>query len=103
MRGYDLLAPARDDILDLVEYVGEYSEQARDRLTDTLVECFERVSDFPHLGRDRADLKEGLRSVALNRLRVDVFYYPIPHEEGDRVLIARVLRQERDVNAEDFS
>lgn len=101
MRRYNLLPPARDDIFDLVEYVGGYSDRARDVFTDALVDGFEQLADFPLMGRDRYDLKEGLRSFALNRLRLTVFYY-VQFKEQDHVLIARVLRQERDVSTEDF-
>ncbi len=102
MRGYDLLRPAQLDILDLAEYAGEYSNRARDTLTDTLFDAFDQIVDFPEMGRDRGELAEGLRSFPLNRLKVTVFYFPMPRGQ-DRMLIARVLRQEREIDPEMFS
>ena len=102
MRSYDLLPSTRVDILALAEYASEYSDRARDLLTDTLFDCFERLFDFPELGRDRNELAPGLRSFPVNRLKVTVFYFATA-EGRDRVLIARVLRQERDVGPSTFS
>ena len=96
MRSYDLLPRAREDILDLAASASAYTDEARDLLTDTLFDGFERLSDFPDLGRDRSELAPGLRSFPINRLKVTVFYFTTA-EGRDRVLIARVLRQERDV------
>ncbi len=101
VRRFDLLRPAQLDILDLAEYAGEYSDRARDVLTDTLFDQFERLAEFPHLGRDRSEFAAGLRSLPVNRLRVTIYYFATP-EDPDRVLIARVLRQERDVGPEAF-
>lgn len=104
MRHYDLHEAARQDILSLVEYVSGNradAERARDALTDALVECFERLSDFPELGRARPEFGSRIRSAAIKRLRVTVFYIATPGEH-DHVRIVRVLRQGRDVAPTDF-
>ncbi|WP_420454071.1 type II toxin-antitoxin system RelE/ParE family toxin [Rubrivirga sp.] len=100
MSGYRVLPAAYDDLLDLVEHASDYSERARDALTDTLIECFERLSAFPNLGRARSDLDPRVRSFPVNRLRVTVYYFA-PGEDVGELLIARVLRQGRDVSGED--
>ena len=101
MRRYDLDQRATDDILDLVEYAQSYSDAARDRLTDALVDAFEHLAEYPHSGRARPELAPALRSFSVNPLRVTVYYVAAP--DGNRVLIARILRHERDVGETDFS
>ena len=101
MRRFDLLRTAQLDILDLVEYAETYSDRARDRITDTLFDGFERLAAFPGLGRSRSELGAGLRSFPLNSLRVTVYYRATPGTP-DSVLIVRVLRQEREVASIDF-
>ncbi|MEM1044178.1 MAG: type II toxin-antitoxin system RelE/ParE family toxin [Bacteroidota bacterium] len=97
MRHYDLLSPAQDDILGLLGHLSDYSDKASDRFIDALTDAFEQLSVFPNMGRERGDLSENLRSFPIKRLKVTVFYYVTP-EDGDAVLVARVLRQERDVD-----
>lgn len=102
MRRFDLLASAQGDIVQLIEYAESYGDQAADAITDALFDCFERIAAFPHSGRARPDLADGLRSVPVRVLTVNVFYY-VRGQGGDRVCIVRVLRQERDTDAEDFA
>ena len=101
MRRYDLLPPAQNDVLDLLAYVGDYSDSASDRFIDALFDRFEHPAEFPHLGRDRGEFADGLRSFPVKPLRVTIYYY-VAQEGPDRVLIARVLRQERNVGPEAF-
>ena len=101
MRQYDLDRPAQLDILDLFDSARDYSEAFERRFADGLVECFERLAEYPYSGRERVDLMPELRSVVIRNLSVIVFYFPLS-EGQDRVRIARVLRQERDVGADDF-
>ena len=101
MRRYDLREQALSDVLDLGDSVRAYDEQAGDALVDALLDGFERLSEFPHLGPERPELGPGVRCLHLNRQRVSVFYYAYPDEQ-DRAVIARVFRQERDVRPDDF-
>ena len=101
MRRYDLSPRARHDILALAEHASRYDDTARDVLTDALVDCFERLAEFPGLGRKRPALRPGLRSVPLRRLRVTVFYEPTP-DAADRVRIVRVLHQSQNTTANSF-
>ena len=101
MRAFDLSPAALADVLDLAAFASEYSDRARDTLTDGLFDAFERIAAFPHLGRDRSDLAPGLRSFAVNRLRATVFYAATP-DDRDAVRIVRVLRQERHVDPDAF-
>ena len=101
MRRYDLDQRAADDIIDLVEYVQDYSDRARDRFTDALVDAFEHLAEYSHSGRARPELAPGLRSLPVNRLAVTI-YYVVLAGEGDRVLVARILQPRRDVSEADF-
>ena len=74
MRRYDLRRAAQDDILDLLTYAGRFSDEAADRFIDRLTDVFERLSEFPALGRARPELGPDLRSFPVNRLRVTIFY-----------------------------
>ena len=102
MTGYYVLPAAYDDLFDLVEYASSYDDDARDRLTDALIACFERLREFPALGRPREDLGPLVRSFPVNRLRVTV-YYLVGNDPSEGVLIARVLRHERSVTREDIA
>ncbi len=78
MRYYDLHEAARLDILSLVEVVAggrADAEGARDALTDALVECFERLAEFPELGRARP-----VRSGS-SRTGVAVWFVPVRSNE----------------------
>ena len=101
VRRYDLQEKALSDVLDLGDYIRDYDETLGDALVDALFDGFERLSDFPRSGSARSDLGPGVRCFHLNRQRVSIFYYAYPDEE-DRVIIARVFRQERDVSPDDF-
>lgn len=100
MRAFDLSPAAVDDVLALAAFASEYSDAARDALTDGLFDAFERIAAFPGLGRDRGDLAPGLRSFPVNRLRATVFYDAAP---GGRLQVVRVLRQERHIDPDAFS
>lgn len=91
-----ILDSAMNDIVELTEYLTEYSDTAGDALTAVLSDCFERLGAFPMMGRERSEISPGVRSVPLNRLRVTVFYLFDP--EGDAVMISRVMRQERNLD-----
>ena len=88
-----ILDSAIQDILELTDYLSEFSEATADKLTDALADCFEQLGEFPELGRARPEIDERTRSFALNRVRVTVFY--LYERSDDVVMIAHVYRQER--------
>lgn len=102
MRHYDLDRPAQLDVLDLFDYALDYGEAYERQFADGLIACFERIAEYPHSGRNRPELLAELRSVVSRKLKVVVFYFP-PRLEDQRVRIARVIRQERDIHEEDFA
>lgn len=101
MRRYDLSRAAQLDVLDLFDYARSYDEASETRFADALVDCFERIAEFPLSGRDRSEILTGLRSVPIKSLRTTVFYAPLSNQ-SDRIRIVRVLRQERDVAQVEF-
>ena len=98
---YDLSPDALNDVLELTERVGNYSDEALERFVDTLYDAFERLAAFPGMGKTREDLSPCLRSFPVNKHRVTIFYVE-PDEARPFLLIARVFRQERDVGEDDF-
>lgn len=72
------------------------AEQTREFL-EGLIEAIERLSRFPHMGRSRDALLEGLRSI---RHRGYVIFYVL--EDGAPVVIA-VLHERRNRAALDFA
>ena len=92
---------ALDDIKEQFEYKSDYSDEVARRFADDLVTAISSITDFPAIGRERPELAPGLRSFAANRVRVVIYYYVLG-EDDPTVSIARVLRQERDVDPEMF-
>lgn len=93
---------ALEDIKEHFEYRKDYSDKAASRFAEHLITIISQFAHFGELGRSREELATGLRSFPVNRLKVTVFYFPSPHTTG-LPLIARVLRQERDISPEMFA
>lgn len=89
-------------MVDLCDYALGHSEAARERFVDDLYDRFDQIAEFPGMGRSREELAQRMRSFAVNRHRVLIYYLYPEHEDGI-LYIARVLRQERDVGPDDFS
>lgn len=89
------LAPeARGDLVDLWSYVSEErSIETADRLVDSISARFLLLSRHPHVGRRRDDLRSGVRSFAVGN------YVVLYRTDGDDVLIQRVVRGSRDLEA----
>lgn len=90
--GYRLSALAIGDLADAWSYIAaEGSEASADRLVDALFEKFALLSAFPGLGRARPELGAGVRSLPVGPYIT--YYRP---DDGDVLLIARVLHGRRD-------
>ncbi|MEL6445864.1 MAG: type II toxin-antitoxin system RelE/ParE family toxin [Bacteroidota bacterium] len=89
------LPAAEADLEEVWQYVADAGGSAPRadayvrRLYDTMV----LLAEHPMMGRTRDELRPGLRSFPAERY---VIYYE-PLDDGEGVLIARVLRGERDV------
>ena len=60
MRGHGyLLSPeARQDLLDLWEYIAQDSIDAADRIRDALFAAMDRLAEMPYMGHLREDLSD---------------------------------------------
>lgn len=89
------LAPeAKLDLADLWSYVAaERTIETADRLVDSISARFVLLSRHPHVGRQRDDLRSGVRSFSVGN------YLVLYRIDGDDVLIQRVVRGSRDLEA----
>lgn len=89
------LAPeARADLDEVWFYVaGNASVEIADRLVDSITARFVLLSTYPRVGRRRDDLREGMRAFPIGD------YLVLYRAEGNDVLILRVVRGSRDVEA----
>ncbi len=89
-------SPQADSDLDHIwYYIARESGSAEiaDRLIDAITYRFLLIGERPYLGRARDDLRPGLRSFPVGE------YLILYRMEGDGVLILRVVRSSRRVEA----
>ncbi|MFZ1989687.1 MAG: type II toxin-antitoxin system RelE/ParE family toxin [Alphaproteobacteria bacterium] len=87
----DLSDDALTDIADIVDYTNtQWGAAQANRYVDSLEARFAQLAEFPFMGKDRSDVRQGLRSFPLTS---HVVYYE-PKDFG--VLIVRVLHSSRD-------
>jgi toxin ParE1/3/4 len=90
-------APQADSDLDGIWYyvaTKSGSVDAADRLVDSISERFFLLANHPNIGRARdQDLRPGLRSFAVGE------YVVLYRIDGEDVLILRVLRGSRNIQA----
>lgn len=92
------LTPEADrDLLDLLSYLAEKSDSTVDYLTDVVNLVFQNLAEYPLLGRARDELVPGMRS--LYSSGYIFFYFPPESNEDDVVLVAHIVRPERDIEA----
>ena len=65
---------AREDLLNIGEYIAQLNHDAVFRLMDRFREKFNLLARFPHLGRERNDILLGLRCLIVNEYLI--FYQP---------------------------
>ena len=93
--GHRLAPQARTDIDEIADYILVQSGtvEVADRLIDSLYSRFLLLAKYPQAGRQRDDLWPGLRMFPVGDF---VVLYRI---EGDDVVIDRVVRGSRDLEA----
>jgi len=86
---------ARADIDEIVYYVAieSGSLEIADRVLDSIYSRLLLLGDYPHAGRQRENLRPGLRVFPAGR------YLVLYRVEGHDVLIQRVVRGSRDLDA----
>lgn len=93
--GHRLAPRAKADLEELAFYVfvETGSVETAKRLVDAIVERFVLLGTHPSAGRRRDDLRPGIRSFPVGNY---LLFYRI---EGDDVLVQRVVRGSRDLEA----
>ena len=76
---------AKDDLLEIWEFIADHDEIAADRYIDHLRDRALELLHFPELGRVRNEILSGLRSLLA---RNHLLFYKI---EGEEVQILRIL------------
>ena len=84
---------ADDDIAEIWDFIAEDSMSAADAFVDRLDREFKLLASQPMIGRPRAELAPGLRSMPF--MRYVIFYEPV--KEG--IVVVRVLHSARDLGA----
>lgn len=74
MRQVVISEQAREDLLNIGEYISEHNSNAAFRLMKQFRDKFKLLGQFPHLGRERNDILLGLRCLIVNEYLV--FYQP---------------------------
>ena len=90
------LAQAKDDLINIQRYIAEQSgsiKTARQYSEKLRAQC-RTIAAFPGLmGRERPELKAGLRSVALGNYVIFLLY------NGDYLDIVSIIEGHRDIDA----
>jgi toxin ParE1/3/4 len=89
-----LSGKARSDLLDAYRYFAERNSHVADRFVSEVDLRFRQLSDFPHLGRERAEFGPDLRSA---RVMTFLIIYAIRPTHID---IVRVIDGRMDVHEE---
>jgi toxin ParE1/3/4 len=89
--------PQADIDLDSIwSFIAADNVGAADRLIGRFGEVFEMLAENPLAGRERVDLRRGLRSFAVRNY---VIFY-LPHSDGVEIL--RVAHGRQDIDADDL-
>ncbi|MGB7070669.1 MAG: type II toxin-antitoxin system RelE/ParE family toxin [Pyrinomonadaceae bacterium] len=92
MARYIVTREAEDDIDQILGYIAADNFDASLRLYDRLLELFEILAENPRAGRERSELKEGMRSFPEGSYLI--FY----RTWAGTVSITRVLHGTRDLD-----
>ncbi len=91
MNRYELTPQAKYDMYDIWSFIAEDSLAGADHFMETLRNEFQRIAQFPGMGRNRDELEPGLKSYVVGNYLI--FY----HTFTDRIVIDRVLHGARDI------
>jgi toxin ParE1/3/4 len=87
---------AAQDVREIVDYLLEHSEPAADRFTADLEAACHLLPSQPRMGRDRADLAPGVRSVVVGK------YLVFFRASDTTIEVLRVIHGARDITPEMF-
>ena len=83
-------AQAREDLLEIEEYIGQANPRAAMNFLDKIMNRCEQIGQFPGIGRRRFELKTGYRSL------VEGQYIILYRVSNHQVEVVRVLHGKRD-------
>ena len=84
--------PALDDLQNLFDYIANDSEHYASLFVNGLIDCAERLIDFPQLGRVVPEYKrKDIREILFETYRI------IYQLEKDRITIVTVIHGKRDL------
>ena len=90
-------APQADLDLDSIwDFIASESVRAAEKQIGRIGEIFEMLVETPLAGRERAELRAGLRSFPVGHYVI--FYMPLP----DGVEIIRVMHGRQDIDSDDM-
>jgi toxin ParE1/3/4 len=84
---------AREDLIDIWQYIALDSMENADSFVDLVYEKCAALAAFPEMGRRRDELIPGIRSLAIRRY---VVFYRI---KEDYIEIARIISAYRDLGS----
>ncbi len=91
MSTFRLADAARRDLEDIWDYIAEDNPSAADSFIALLVDKFQLLAREPQIGRERPEIRPGLKSLPVKKY---VIFYRVA---GSMIEIARVLSGYRDI------
>jgi toxin ParE1/3/4 len=92
-----LLSPrAEADLVDIGEYIGADNPVRARTFILELRDFLSKIAASPFMGRPRAELRKGLRSIPLVGYSYTIYYRVLPRRSG--IKVERVLHGARDVS-----
>ena len=83
---------AEEDLVEIsIYYLRKASAEAADRIVRGIYDAAVRLGEYPHIGRDRYDIRPGLYSLNVHP------YLILYRFDSHRIQISRVLHQKRNV------
>lgn len=83
--------PALEDLDDIWRYLAQRSLEDATRFITRFEEVFSLLNDFPQIGRERNDLRSGIRSYVFQR------YVVLYRQVDEDVLVEAIIRGDRDI------
>lgn len=86
-----------DDITDAYAWIAGESPRTAHRLLDEIEAVVGLLQEYPEIGRQRDELRPGVRSFRIDRFRHVVFY----RLESDVVILLRLIHGARDMDRQE--
>ncbi len=87
----ELSPQAREDLIEIWEYIAQFSEEAADKLIESIYQKAALLALSPYMGAARPELAPDLRSFVVDKYVL--FYRPI----DNGIKVVRVLHGARDI------